>query len=82
MSRTHFFITDTAVYEHPNAEKFADIAKQKAFFVCGFGYQPWVAFSTFGHIKDQVKQRVQRAVYILCEHKVDFEFDEERRNKC
>ncbi|AQX20758.1 allosteric NADP-dependent malic enzyme [Bartonella sp. CDC_skunk] len=74
------FIADTAVYEHPNAEELADIAEQTAFFVREFGYQPrvaFLAFSTFGHIKGQVTQDIQRAVDILHERKVDFEFDGE-----
>ncbi len=74
------FITDTAVYENPNAEELADIAEQTASFVRGFGYQPrvaFLAFSTFGYMKGQVTQQIQDAINILHERKVDFEFDGE-----
>ncbi|MDD9332129.1 MAG: phosphate acyltransferase, partial [Bartonella sp.] len=37
----------------------------------------FLAFSTFGHIKGQVAQHIQRAIDILHERKVDFEFDGE-----
>ncbi|WP_375689586.1 NADP-dependent malic enzyme, partial [Bartonella sp. AP57NXGY] len=74
------FIADTAVYENPNAEEFADIAEQTASFVRGFGYQPrvaFLAFSTFGYMKGQTTQQIQDAINILHERKVDFEFDGE-----
>ncbi|WP_375648721.1 NADP-dependent malic enzyme [Bartonella sp. OT172YNZD] len=74
------FITDTAVYENPNAEELADIAEQTASFVRGFGYQPrvaFLAFSTFGYMKGQITQQIQDAINILHERKVDFEFDGE-----
>ncbi|WP_375621978.1 MULTISPECIES: NADP-dependent malic enzyme [unclassified Bartonella] len=74
------FITDTAVYENPNAEELADIAEQAASFVRGFGYQPrvaFLAFSTFGYMNGQMTQQVQDAINILHERKVDFEFDGE-----
>ncbi|WP_375665242.1 NADP-dependent malic enzyme [Bartonella sp. TT121SHDZB] len=74
------FITDTAVYENPNAEELADIAEQAASFVRGFGYQPrvaFLAFSTFGYMKGQMTQQIQDAINILHERKVDFEFDGE-----
>ncbi|MHC5306380.1 NADP-dependent malic enzyme [Bartonella sp. LJL80] len=74
------FIADTAVYEHPNAEEMADIAEQAAKFAQGMGYTPRVAllaFSTFGHMKGEGAQRIQEAVRILGERKVDFEFDGE-----
>ncbi len=74
------FIADTAVYENPNAEELADIAEQTASFVRGFGYQPrvaFLAFSTFGYMKGQIIQKIQDAINILHERKVDFEFDGE-----
>ncbi|MEL6089298.1 NADP-dependent malic enzyme [Bartonella schoenbuchensis] len=74
------FIADTAIYEHPSAEELADIAEQTASFVRGLGYQPrvaFLAFSTFGYMKGQVTQHIQDAVDLLCERKVDFEFDGE-----
>ncbi|WP_375674904.1 NADP-dependent malic enzyme [Bartonella sp. CL100XZDX] len=74
------FITDTAVYENPNAEELADIAEQAASFVRGFGYQPrvaFLAFSTFAYMKGQTTQQIQDAINILHERKVDFEFDGE-----
>ncbi|WP_375644237.1 MULTISPECIES: NADP-dependent malic enzyme [unclassified Bartonella] len=74
------FITDTAVYENPNAEELADIAEQTASFVRGFGYQPrvaFLAFSTFGYMKGQITQQIQDTINILHERKVDFEFDGE-----
>ncbi len=74
------FITDTAVYENPNAEELADIAEQAASFVRGFGYQPrvaFLAFSTFSYMKGQTTQQIQDAINILHERKVDFEFDGE-----
>ncbi|WP_074381132.1 NADP-dependent malic enzyme [Bartonella doshiae] len=74
------FIADTAIYEAPDAEELADIAEQTASFVREFGYQPrvaFVAFSTFGYMKGQVTQKIQDAVNMLHERKVDFEFDGE-----
>ncbi|WP_375639707.1 MULTISPECIES: NADP-dependent malic enzyme [unclassified Bartonella] len=74
------FITDTAVYENPNAEELADIAEQAASFVRGFGYQPrvaFLAFSTFSYMKGKTTQQIQDAINILHERKVDFEFDGE-----
>lgn len=74
------FIADTAVTEHPSSEELADIAEQSAKFAHRMGYQPsvaFLAFSAFGHMKGEVTQRIQEAVQILKNRKVDFEFDGE-----
>ncbi|UXM95648.1 NADP-dependent malic enzyme [Bartonella sp. HY329] len=74
------FISDTAVHEHPDATALADIAEQSAHLAGRMGYTPrvaFLAFSTFGHMKGEGAQRIQEAVAILKERKVDFEFDGE-----
>ncbi|UXN04809.1 NADP-dependent malic enzyme [Bartonella sp. HY406] len=74
------FISDTAVHEHPDATALADIAEQSAHLASRMGYTPrvaFLAFSTFGHMKGEGAQRIQEAVAILKERKVDFEFDGE-----
>lgn len=74
------FIADTAISEHPQAEEMANIAEQTAKFAQDMGYTPRVAllaFSTFGHMKGEGAQRIQEAVRLLKERKVNFEFDGE-----
>ncbi|MFC4624701.1 NADP-dependent malic enzyme [Daeguia caeni] len=74
------FIADTAVHEKPTAEELADIAVEAAGMARRMGYLPRVAFtafSNFGHMGGESGARVQEAVRILSERRVDFEFDGE-----
>ena len=74
------FIADTSVHELPNSEELASIAIEVALVARRFGYEPRVAFlsySTFGYPKGERSAYVKRAVEILTERGVDFEFDGE-----
>lgn len=74
------FIADTAVHENPSAEQLADIAVQAANTARRMGIEPRVAltaFSTFGHMGGERSSRIQEAVKILEDRKVNFEFDGE-----
>jgi malate dehydrogenase (oxaloacetate-decarboxylating)(NADP+) len=71
-------VTDTAVSEAPNAEELADIAVEAAGVARRFGYDPRIAllaFSTFGHPPGERAAHVQKAVQILDQRRVDFEYD-------
>jgi malate dehydrogenase (oxaloacetate-decarboxylating)(NADP+) len=73
-------VADTAVTEMPNAQELADIAIEAAGVARRLGYEPRVAmlaFSTFGHPPGERSQRVQEAVHLLHERRVDFEVDGE-----
>src|SRR5437588_1257132 len=73
-------VADTAVTEMPNAEMLADIAVEAAGVARRFGYEPrlaLLAFSTFGHPAGERSERVQEAVRLLDEQRVDFEYDGE-----
>ena len=74
------FIADTRVHAVPEPEVLADIAEQTAAYARQLGHEPRVAllsFSTFGQPKRPQMERMQKAVEILGERDVDFEFDGE-----
>jgi malate dehydrogenase (oxaloacetate-decarboxylating)(NADP+) len=74
------FIADTSVHELPNSEELASIATEAAAVARRFGYEPRVAFlsySTFGYPKGERATYVRKAVEILEQRNVDFEFDGE-----
>lgn len=76
-SRT-LFIADTNITEFPAAEDLADIAETTASFARQFGFEPRVAFlsySTFGNPVGERMQRVRKAVKILDERNIDFEYE-------
>jgi malate dehydrogenase (oxaloacetate-decarboxylating)(NADP+) len=73
-------VADTAVTEMPNAEEIAEIAIEAAGVARRLGYEPrlaLLAFSTFGHPPGERSQRVQGAVRLLDQRRVDFEYDGE-----
>ncbi len=73
-------VADTAVTEMPNAEDIAEITVEAAGVARRFGYEPrlaLLAFSTFGHPPGDRAARVQEAVRILDQKRVDFEYDGE-----
>ena len=72
------FVGDTSVNEYPNSEQLAKIAISTARVVRLFGFDPKVAFvshSTFGQPLTSRTKHIKRAVEILREKNVDFEFD-------
>jgi malate dehydrogenase (oxaloacetate-decarboxylating)(NADP+) len=73
-------VADTAVTEMPEAAELAEIAIEAAGVARRLGYEPRVAllaFSTFGHPPGERSTRVQTAVRILDQRRVDFEYDGE-----
>src|ERR1700749_2087200 len=73
-------VADTAVAEMPTAQDLADIAIEAARVARSLGYEPRIAllaFSTFGHPAGERSERVQEAVRILDQRRVDFEYDGE-----
>jgi malate dehydrogenase (oxaloacetate-decarboxylating)(NADP+) len=73
-------VADTAVTEMPNAKELADISVEAARVARSLGYDPRVAFlsfSTFGHPPGERSERIQEAVRLLDERRVDFEYDGE-----
>ena len=71
-------VADTAVTEMPDAEMLADIAVEAAGVARRLGYEPRVAllaFSTFGHPPGERAAHVQKAVQLLDQRRVDFEYD-------
>lgn len=74
------FIADTACSELSSSEHLAKIAIQTANKVRQMGYEPRVAFLSFSNFGSALKtesERVKRAVEILDETKVDFEYEGE-----
>jgi malate dehydrogenase (oxaloacetate-decarboxylating)(NADP+) len=72
------FVGDTSVHEYPTSEQLAEIAKSSARVVRLFGFDPKVAFvshSTFGQPLTSRTKHIKKAVDILKEKNVDFEFD-------
>ena len=72
------FIADTNITELPNADDLADIAVTTAGFARQFGFEPRVAFlsySTFGNPVGERMEKVRRAVEILDERDIDFEYE-------
>jgi malate dehydrogenase (oxaloacetate-decarboxylating)(NADP+) len=73
-------IADTAVTEMPTATDIAEIAIEAAGVARKLGYEPrlaLLAFSTFGHPPGERATRVQEAVRLLDQRRVDFEYDGE-----
>lgn len=74
------FIADTTVNERPSSETLADIAEQSARFARRMGHEPRVAFlsfSNFGNPKSDKTEHCRKAVEILDQRGVDFEYDGE-----
>ena len=72
------FVADTSVHEYPSSEQMSEIAISTARVVRLFGFIPKVAFvshSTFGQPSTSRTKHIKKAVDILKEKKVDFEFD-------
>jgi malate dehydrogenase (oxaloacetate-decarboxylating)(NADP+) len=72
------FVADTSVHEYPSSEQMAEIAVSTARVVRLFGFEPKVAFvshSTFGQPVTSRTKHIKKAVDILKDKKVDFEFD-------
>ncbi len=73
-------VADTAVTELPDAKDIAEIAIEAARVARSLGYDPRVAFlsfSTFGYPPGERSERIQEAVRILDDRRVDFEYDGE-----
>jgi malate dehydrogenase (oxaloacetate-decarboxylating)(NADP+) len=73
-------VADTAVTELPDAQDVAEIAVEAAGVARKLGYEPrlaLLAFSTFGHPPGERASRVQEAVRLLDQRRVDFEYDGE-----
>ena len=73
-------IADTAIHEAPSSEQLADIAVEAARAARRFGREPRVAllaYSTFGYPKGKRSDRMRKAIKILDQRGVDFEYDGE-----
>ena len=71
-------IADTSVHDIPTAEQLAEIAVEAARAARNLGLEPRVAllaYSTFGHPTGERTDVVRRAVSLLDEQHVDFEYD-------
>ena len=81
VGRSHtVFMADTTVNERPDAEQLADIAEGTAAVARAMGHEPRVAFlsySTFGNPAGNWLADLRRAVAILDERGVGFEFEGE-----
>jgi len=72
------FVGDTSVNEYPSSEELAEIAISSARVVKLFGFVPKIAFvshSTFGQPLTSRTKHIKKAVEILKNKNVDFEFD-------
>ena len=72
------FVGDTSVNEYPSSQELADIAISAARVVKLFGFIPKVAFvshSTFGQPLTSRTKHIKKAVEILKDKGVDFDFD-------
>ncbi len=72
------FVGDTSVNEYPSSEELAEIAISAARVVKLFGFIPKVAFvshSTFGQPLTNRTKHIKKAVEILKDKNVDFDFD-------
>ena len=72
------FIGDTSVHEYPSSEQLADIAISSSRVAKLFGFTPKVAFvshSTFGQPLTSRTKHIKKAVEILKDKNVSFEFD-------
>ncbi|HTK13585.1 MAG TPA: NADP-dependent malic enzyme [Xanthobacteraceae bacterium] len=73
-------VADTAVVEMPAAQDLADIAVEAANVMRRMGHEPRIAllaYSTFGHPAGERSERIQEAVRILDQRRLDFEYDGE-----
>lgn len=71
-------IADTSVHDMPSSDEIADIAVEAARAARRFGMEPRVAlltYSSFGHPRGERSDEVRKAVDILDQRKVDFEYD-------
>jgi malate dehydrogenase (oxaloacetate-decarboxylating)(NADP+) len=71
-------IADTSVHEMPTAEQLAQISIEAARAARNFGIEPRVAllaYSNFGQPQNERSDQVRRAVALLDEMGVDFEYD-------
>ena len=74
------FLTDTTVHERPSASELVEIAKQTAEVAKTLGHEPRVAFlsySTFGNPLREFTESSWKAVKLMDEQMVDFEYDGE-----
>jgi len=72
------FVGDTSVNEYPSSEELAEIAISAARVVKLFGFVPKIAFvshSTFGQPLTSRTKHIKKAVEILKDKNVDFDFD-------
>src|SRR5210317_185763 len=72
------FVGDTSVNEYPSSEELAEIAISSDRVVKMFGFVPKVAFvshSTFGQPLTSRTKHIKKAVEILKDKNVDFDFD-------
>jgi len=72
------FVGDTSVNEYPSSDELAEIAISSARVVKMFGFVPKVAFvshSTFGQPLTSRTKHIKKAVQILKDKNVDFDFD-------
>ncbi len=73
-------VADTTVHDMPSAEELADIAEEAAGVARRLGYEPRVAllaYSTFGYPAGERSDHVRKAVKILDQRNVNFEYDGE-----
>ncbi len=73
-------IADASVHDMPTSEELADIAESAAKVARRLGMEPRVAmlaYSTFGHPRGERSDVARRAVELLDQRKVDFEYDGE-----
>ena len=71
-------VADTAITEMPGAREIAEVAIEAAAVARRLGHEPRVAllaFSTFGQPPGERAEKVQGAVRILDEMRLDFEYD-------
>ena len=74
------FVGDVNIHENPSENQIADIAFGIARTVKKLGYMPRVAllsFSNFGNPSNHKSEIIRKAVEILANRKVSFEFDGE-----
>ena len=74
------FVADTSVTEMPEADELVEIAIEAARAVRALGFTPRLAFmsySTFGNPMGERSEKVRRAVAMLDEMEVDFEYEGE-----
>jgi malate dehydrogenase (oxaloacetate-decarboxylating)(NADP+) len=74
------FVADTSVTEMPEADELVEIAIEAARAVRALGFTPRLAFmsySTFGNPMGERSEKVRRAVAMLDEMDVDFEYEGE-----